>query len=78
MLGMTKLFVGIGNELWFGLASLDDIVTRLVDAMTEVLQLTAMAIIDVLVDQVSRGYFVDDGVEIGGRVLENAKPEIFV
>lgn len=71
---MTELLVGIGNELWFGLASLDDIVTRLVDAMTEVFQLTAMAIIDVLVDQVSRRDLIDDGVEIGGRVLENAKP----
>ena len=75
---MTELLVGIGNELWFGLASLDDAVTRLVDAMAEVFQLVAHTFIDVLVDQIARRDLVDDGVEIGGCVLENAKPEVFV
>ncbi len=71
---MTELLIGIGNELRLRLASLDDAVTRFVDAVTEVFQLAALAFIDVLVDQVSRGDFVDDGVEIGGCILEYAKP----
>lgn len=78
MLGMTELLESVSNELRLGLASLDDIVTRLVDAMAEVFQLVAHALVDVLVDQISRADLVDDGVEIGGRVLENAKPEVFV
>lgn len=78
MLGMTELFVGISNELRLGLIGLDDAVTRLVDAMTEVFQLVAHTFVDVLVDQVARRDLIDDGVEIGGRVLENAKPEVLV
>jgi len=46
--------------------------------MTEVFQLVAHTLVDVAVDEVSRADLVDDGVEIGGRVLENAKPEVFV
>ncbi len=75
---MTELFVGISNELRLGLIGLDDAVTRLVDAMAEVFQLVAHTFIDVLVDQIVRADLIDDGVEIGGRVLENAKPEVFV
>ena len=78
MLGMTELLVWIGNELRLRLIGLDDAVTRLVDAMTEVFQLVALAIIDVPINQIAPGDFIDDGVEIGGRVLENAKPEVFV
>lgn len=78
MLGMTELFVGISNELRLGLIGLDDAVTRLVDAMAEVFQLVAHTFIDVAVNEVARCDFIDDGVEIGRRVLENAKPEVFV
>jgi len=78
MLGMTELFVGISNELRLGLIGLDDAVTRLVDAMAEVFQLVAHTFVDVPVDQIARRDLVDDGVEIGGGVLENAKPEVFV
>ena len=78
MLGMTELFVGISNELRLGLIGLDDAVARLVDAMAEVFQLVAHTFVDVLVDKIAPGDFIDDGVEIGGCVLENAKPEVFV
>lgn len=78
MLGMTELFVGISNELRLGLIGLDDAVTRLVDAMTEVFQLVALAIIDVPINQIAPGDFIDDGVEVGGGILKNAKPKVFV
>ena len=70
MLGMTELLVWIGNELRLRLASLDDAVTRLVDAMAEVFELVAHTFIDVLVDQIARADLIDDGVEIGGCVGE--------
>lgn len=78
MLEVAELLVGIGNKLRFRLIGLDDAVTRFVDAMAEVFQLVAASLIDVLVDQVALIDLVDDGVEVGGGILKNAKPKVFV
>ena len=75
---MAELLVRISNKFGLRLIGPDDLIACFVDAMAEVFQLVAHTFVDVLVDQVARRDLIDDGVEIGGRVLENAKPEVLV